>query len=158
MKLITNSKTLEMHFLRIQNEYSEYYWATAWAGVGSKPFENLRTLESKIKQIVVGIHFYQTHPDFIEQFLNNDSVKYIMQPDGTFHPKLFLFYNNDDNWELLIGSANFTNSAFTNNTEVTMIVTSKDKGAGNILWDAKKFIKAKWDKAIEFDDELLQKY
>jgi len=48
--------------------YENFYWATAWAGVGSTHFDNLLANKDKIKKIVVGIHFYQTHPDFIETF------------------------------------------------------------------------------------------
>ena len=95
MKLITDSKILEKQFLRLLDKYSEYYWLTAWASSKSASFDKLVKNKQKIKKIIVGIHFYQTHPDFIDTFLGSENVKYIKQPEGTFHPKIFLFYNNE---------------------------------------------------------------
>lgn len=158
MKLITEPTELQKKFLELQDDYSEYYWATAWAGVDSEAFEYLRTHEDKIKQIVVGISFHHTDPEFIDKFLENKLVKYDEQENGIFHPKLFLFLNSDSDWKLLIGSANFTNSAFTKNTEATMLVTSEDDGANKILLDTKKFINAQWDKAGYFNVDILEIY
>ena len=133
MKLITNSKTLEKQFLRLLDKYSKYYWLSAWASSKSAPFDKLVRNEQRIGKIVVGIHFYQTHPDFIETFIESKNVKYIKQPEGTFHPKIFLFYNNDNDWEILVGSANFTNAAFTVNTEISTLIKSTDLDAPEIL-------------------------
>ena len=80
MKLIINSIHLETEFKRLTKQYKSFYWATAWAGVGSKHFENLLANKDKIKKIVVGIHFYQTHPDFINTFLGNKNGQFVTQP------------------------------------------------------------------------------
>ena len=93
MKLITTAKELEKEFRRLTQQYENFYWATAWAGVGSKHFENLLANKDKIKKIVVGIHFYQTHPDFIETFLEHKNIQFVNQPQGTFHPKLYFPQN-----------------------------------------------------------------
>ena len=74
MKLITNSKTLEKQFLRLLDKYSKYYWLTAWASSKSTSFDKLVRNKQRIKKIIVGIHFYQTHPDFIETFLDSKNV------------------------------------------------------------------------------------
>ena len=93
LKLITTPTALETEFTRLIQEYNEFYWATAWAGINSKAFDALKVNNRKIKKIIVGIHFYQTHPDFIESFLTNGNMRFILQPAGTFHPKLYLFTN-----------------------------------------------------------------
>jgi HKD family nuclease len=126
MKLVTNSLELEKEFLRLLKQYKAFYWTAAWAGIGSPVYKELCNQEVKIKQLIIGIHFYQTHPDFIERFLKNKGVKFIKQPEGTFHPKLYLFYDSDSKWELIIGSANFTKQAFSRNTETSILFTSKD--------------------------------
>ena len=69
MRLITTATELEKEFRRLTKQYEHFYWATAWASSGSKLFNDLLTNKDKIQKIVVGIHFYQTHPDFIEAFL-----------------------------------------------------------------------------------------
>lgn len=48
-----------------------------------------------------------------------------MQPKGVFHPKVFLFWSKSG-WDLLIGSANLTKGALTENTELLLHITSKD--------------------------------
>ena len=96
MKLIISKAELENEFKRLTRQYKQFYWATAWAGATSKLFDELKSQQDKIQKIVVGIHFYQTHPDFIEAFINHDNIKFIKQPEGTFHPKLYVFYDSND--------------------------------------------------------------
>jgi hypothetical protein len=158
MKLIPNHKKLSSEFLRLLSDYNEYHWATAWAGINSEAFDQLVKNTSRIKKMLVGIHFYQTHPGFIETFLNHKQVKFFHQPDGTFHPKMYLFYNDDGNWEMIIGSPNFTHGAFGHNTEISMLVSSKDMGAAKVLKDARKFFDKQWQQAEYFDAEKLSGY
>ena len=158
MKLITDQNDLEKEFLRLTKKYQSFYWAAAWAGINSKPFDTLKTTEHKIKKIVVGIHFYQTHPDFIETFQKNKNVRYILQPEGTFHPKIFLFTNGDGDWELLVGSGNFTNGAFTTNKEAAILLTHKDDTSKEIYKQAKEFIEQAWIDGENFKDKELEKY
>ena len=158
MKIITTPGKLENEFLKLLDEYSNYYWTTAWASSKSKPFEKLVKNQKRINQIIVGIHFYQTHPEFIETFLDNENVKFIEQPQGTFHPKLFLFHNNDKDWKLIIGSANFTKSAFTQNTEISTLITPQDLNSNKVLESAFTFIKKTWNEAKYFTIDDLENY
>lgn len=158
MKLITDSKILEKEFLRLLDSYNDYYWLTAWASVNSKAFEKLDKNRDKIKQIVVGLHFYQTHPDFIERFLDLKSVRYIKQPEGTFHPKMFLFYNSKTDWEILIGSANFTHAAFKLNTEVSTLITSNDFTTNLTVSEVFEIINSVWADSNSFDKLELEAY
>ncbi len=158
MKLITNSKTLEKQFLRLLDKYSQYYWLTAWASSKSTSFDKLVRNKKRIKKIIVGIHFYQTHPDFIETFLDSKNIKYIKQPEGTFHPKIFLFYNNNNDWEILVGSANFTNAAFTVNTEIVTLIKSTDLNSTEILTETLNIINSTWLESKHFDTNELDDY
>lgn len=121
-------------------------------------FKKLIDNKGKIEKIVVGIHFYQTHPDFIESFLDEKAVRYIMQPEGTFHPKLFLFYNSNNDWEALIGRANFTHSAFNLNTEICSLISSKDKGSINVLSDIFNTMDLIWKESKRFNNDKLINY
>lgn len=158
MELLVNTKDLEDTFLTLMEKYSSYYWLTAWAGINSLPYEELSRNKIKIEKIVVGLHFYQTHPDFIESFLSSKKVKYIKQPDGTFHPKLYLFFNNRNDWALIVGSANFTNAAFTGNTEVSTLITSLDSDSSRVFEQAFKVIDEKWKEADYFSKSELLNY
>jgi hypothetical protein len=158
MKIITTPKKLENEFLKLLEKYSNYYWTSAWASSKSKPFEKLVKNHNRINKIVVGIHFYQTHPEFIETFLNNENVKFILQPQGTFHPKLFLFYNNNSDWRIILGSANFTKSAFTKNTEISTLISPQDLNSDKVLENALTFIEKTWNEAKYFSKDDLENY
>lgn len=158
MKLLINSTQLETEFKRLTKQYKSFYWATAWAGVGSKHFDDLLSNKDKIKKIVVGIHFYQTHPDFIQTFLGNKNVQFVNQPQGTFHPKLYLFHNTDIDWEIIVGSSNFTREAFNKNTEANTLVSSKDNNSEDFLQAAFKLIEESWKISKSFSDTNLLRY
>ena len=158
MKLIVTPKELQLEFKRLIHQYKNFYWATAWAGIPTNLFDNLISHQNKIKKIIVGIHFHQTHPDFIESFLGNDRLKFIKQPEGTFHPKVYLFHNSENQWELLIGSANFTGEAFSRNTEATALIKSGDTNSSSVLQTALDFIESNWGAAKKFTKPELAGY
>lgn len=158
MKLITTAKELEKEFRRLTEQYDHFYWSTAWASSGSKPFNDLLTNKGKIQKIVVGIHFYQTHPDFIEAFLNDKKVHFIQQPEGTFHPKLYLFADKTDKWEIILGSANFTTAAFSSNTEASLLITHKDSNSADTYNNAIKLVDKTFSDGKTFNKLDLEKY
>jgi len=157
MKLITKSDSFKKEFSRLIASYREYHWAVAWASHSAPFFTDLILNKSKIKKIVVGTHFYQTHPSFIQEFLDDTKVHFIQQPAGTFHPKIFLFYDNDQNWELLIGSANFTNEAFNRNSECGILFKS-DLSNNHILVEIKNVIQNAWAQGKTFNKTDLLNY
>ena len=158
MELLTKSEEIIKEFKRLINDYSEFYWTSAWAGVNFDCYNDLKTNNKKIKKIIIGIHFYQTHPDFIQEFLCNKCIKYIQQPDGTFHPKVYLFQNNQFEWELLIGSINFTSAGFQKNTETVALISNRDINAQNVYKNAMSFINNIWNKSTPFSKEELKNY
>lgn len=158
MKLIISSTELETEFERLTNQYSGFYWSTAWAGINSKHYSDLLNNKVKIKKIVVGIHFYQTHPDFIEEFRKNKNVQFVNQPQGTFHPKLYLFYNSDNDWEIIIGSSNFTKEGFNKNTEANTLVSCKDVNSVEYLKTALRLIDESWKMSKAFSETELIRY
>jgi len=158
MKLITTATELEKEFRRLTKQYNNFYWATAWASSSSKLFNDLLANKSKIHKIVVGIHFYQTHPEFIEVFLNDKKVHFIQQPEGTFHPKLYLFTDNSNKWEIIVGSANFTNEAFLRNTEASILLSNKDTNSADIFANAMKLVEETFADGKTFNKSDLDKY
>ncbi|HHB52327.1 MAG TPA: NgoFVII family restriction endonuclease [Saprospiraceae bacterium] len=94
--------------------------------------------------MIVGTHFYQTHPDFIKEFIESNKVRFIINSSGIYHPKFYLFSNNKKDWECLVGSANFTKSAFSKNSEVVIHINSLDNEDNNIFHSLKKSINDYW--------------
>lgn len=158
MKLIIKPQDLTKEFKRLINKYSSLKWATAWASAGSEVFDELVKSKYKIEKITVGIHFYQTHPDFIKEFIDDSTVRFIEQPKGTFHPKVYLFSNDEDNWELILGSANFTASAFSKNSEACILVNTDDLNAGEVYKIALEIINSSYEQGKIFNDADWENY
>lgn len=137
--------------------YGNYYWMVAWAGDHFFHVNELSENTDKIRQLVVGLHFYQTSPTFIQDFNPVYAVRFIKKTSGIFHPKVFLFVNNEKDWEVLIGSANLTRSAFNRNNEACVLMS-----AGEV--DSKFFQKIKdsidvvWQAGTKFSQSELADY
>lgn len=104
MKLLIKARETEKEFKRLINSHSEFYWASAWAGVNFDCFTELKRNKDETKKIVIGTLFDQTHPDFIKEFMKVEKVRFFRQESGTFHPKIYLFQNSKSEREILIGS------------------------------------------------------
>ena len=155
MKLISEPKELMSLFQKNLKWCERLSFASAWAS----PIVGLseKLLDAKIKQGVVGIHFYQTDPRFIERFIDDDRVKFIMQTSGTFHPKMYLFEKGKE-WRMIVGSANFTNAAFSKNSEVGIIMTDADDSDGTVLIKAKNILVTYRKGAESFDRKKFESY
>lgn len=143
MKLISSSVELKSTFIELMGAYSNISFATAWASMPKGLIEKLLESKVKIHKGVVGMHFYQTDPAFLEHFVDDSRVKTIWQSNGTFHPKMYLFYNSRNDWTLIIGSLNFTESAFSINTEAAFLVSAKE-ASSDIFVGAHEFIDRNW--------------
>ena len=155
MKLISEPKELMSLFQKNLKWCERLSFASAWAS----PIVGLseKLLDAKIKQGVVGIHFYQTDPRFIERFIDDERVKFIMQTSGTFHPKMYLFENGKE-WRMIVGSANFTNAAFSKNSEVGVLMTDADDSDGSVLIKAKNILVTYRKGAESFDRKKFESY
>src|SRR5437870_3840781 len=108
MKMLTTTAEVNAELICLIRACSSCQVAVAWASVGFKAFDLLAKNAKKIERMVVGIHFYQTHPDFIETFLTHPNIRFVLNPDGVFHPKVYLFEKSGGEWECVVGSLNFT--------------------------------------------------
>ncbi len=158
MKLIIKPSYLTKEFKRLIKKYNTFQWATAWASAGNEVFGDLLENRFKIEKITVGIHFYQTHPDFIKEFIEDETVHFIEQPEGTFLPKVYLFSNDENDWELIIGSANFTASALSKNTEVCVLLNAKDSNAEEVYESALQIINSSFDQGKIFSELDWENY
>lgn len=158
MKIISSPKKIDKTLVSLIRKHDKYYIATAWASVGFDAFQELYAHKENIKKMVVGLHFYQTHPNFIQQFRDIKKVKYVLNSSGIYHPKFYLFVNNKNDWECLIGSANFTKSALSENSEVVIHLTSKDEDSKRVYKSLKKIIKEYWITSELMNEDELNNY
>lgn len=128
MKLITTNAGLRVNLARLIKKYPNVAFAVAWASAGTDVFNELKKNRSNIHKAVIGTHFYQTHPDVLDVFTDSEKVRFMLQPKGVFHPKVYLFWDKRE-WELLIGSANLTAGAMNQNSEVMTLISSASSDA-----------------------------
>lgn len=150
VKLISTNAALKSNLLRLISDYDHISFGTAWASAGTDVFAELVKAKSKIASGVIGTHFYQTHPDVLDEFVESDHVRFVLQPQGVFHPKVFAFWT-DERWEVLIGSANLTAGAINKNTELTTLLTHKD-GSPELLHDVLDIIEGYGGRSILQED------
>lgn len=158
MKVLTTSAEISRELLRLIEECSSCDVAVAWAATGFKAFDLLAKHSPKISRMVVGTHFYQTDPQFIENFLNHPHVRFIMRTDGVFHPKAYLFSKAPGEWECLIGSPNFTRGGCGLNDEMAVLITNRDAGAQAALEDVKGRMDAYWGESSSISQDELKVY
>lgn len=158
MKVISEASEIDSVLASLMERYKHYYIATAWASVGANSIAKLLENKDKIKKMIVGTHFYQTHPDFIKEFIESKNVNFILNSSGIFHPKFYLFVNNQNDWECLIGSANLTKSALSKNSEVVLHVESSDNTDNNIYESLRDTINEYWENAEPMTSEEYHNY
>lgn len=143
MELFTDVKKLTEKFIQLSEQYKYIAFATAWATSQHPAFQKLLepNIVEKIKFSTIGLHFYQTEPKVLYDFKENENIHFIQQTNGVFHPKTYLFWNNETDWTVLIGSANFTNGAFNGNNTESMICISSNTSNLSFFNELKDFLK-----------------
>ena len=121
--ILDSHARLMKEFHRCCGTYPTLDIAVAWLGNprNGEPFRPLRGIASKTR-VVAGVAFFQTHPEGIRWFIDNDADIRIFENGGVvFHPKIYLF-QKPKGFALFVGSSNFTNSGFTKNQETNCLI------------------------------------
>lgn len=146
MKLITTNAELKSNLSRLTKKYPNIAFAVAWASAGTEIFEELSANRNRIHKAVIGTHFYQTHPDVLDTFVESNNVRFILQPRGVFHPKIYIFWN-EKHWEVLMGSANLTAGALNRNSEAMLLFSNADQDDSSLKNEVIDLIENYWDEA-----------
>lgn len=157
MKLITDSKDLTRTISQLMSKHKEMDWAVAWASTHNPIFKLLTESKNKIGKMVIGTHFYQTDPEFIEYWINDKRVRFVLATDGVFHPKVYLF-GNESKWDCVIGSANFTKGAFSANDEACIHLCDTDLGSEKIFREVQSLIHDYWERSYSLTTEYIVNY
>jgi HKD family nuclease len=143
MLLTTSGSALRRELIKLIEKHDNVAIAVAWASAGTDVYEALRKNKNKIHRVVIGTHFYQTHPDVLEDFIGCNEVRFVLQPQGVFHPKAYLFWGKKS-WDILVGSANLTAGAMGRNSEL-MIHISSTGSPSDIHLQLKNQIEEYWE-------------
>ncbi len=146
MKLIAANEALAETLSRLIKTYPHAALAVAWASSGNPVFTLLKRHSDRVTRAVIGTHFYQTHPDVLDAFLGTQNIRFVLQPTGVFHPKVYAFWN-DRKWEALIGSANLTTGAMSTNSEAMVLLAGSEGATPSIKDDIVSLINDYWSTA-----------
>ena len=91
MRLFADGNELREEFLKALDWCDSVSFAVAWASSRNVIFKALLTHKAKIQEGIIGLNYYQTDPDVLDTFLEDEAVRFIMQEGGVFHPKIYLF-------------------------------------------------------------------
>lgn len=157
MKLITTNNILRGNLSRLVKGYPNLAFAVAWASANTSIFEQIINNKSQIQKAVIGTHFWQTHPNVLDVFVDSQNVRFMLQPKGVFHPKVFLFWDSN-RWEALIGSANLTEAALTYNSEVMLLVSDSDESASTLKDQIIALVAEYWSSAVTVSKDKALSY
>lgn len=158
MQLLTSNTNLSSTLARLLRRCVRTRWAVAWASTHAPEFELLFQQRSKISQLTVGTHFYQTHPDFIEAFIEHPNGQFILSPGGVFHPKVYYFEHEQGRWDCIVGSANFTKAGFSCNIESGIWLSENDVGATELRSKLVSALDSYKTLGTQLSPENLQEY
>ena len=144
-RIITNLKELSKLFIDYCDKYQYISFVTAWAGKSNAIIDALYRNKNKIVHSSVGLQFYQTDPEFIDRFWEVEEIQYCKNNStDIFHPKAYLFYNEDGSkWAVIIGSSNLTSGGFARNKECNVLLTSETDDE-EVFKSAKTMIENYW--------------
>lgn len=157
MELIDDPKVLRKSLVRCIERHDQIWFATAWASADTDFYRCLRANAAKIKKGVIGIHFFQTDPDVLDDFVGSKSVRFMLQPDGVFHPKTVLFGSKGE-WDAFVGSANLTKGGLGRNAELTVRLSSDDDDDKAMSSHARRAIEGWFGQAETMDEERARRY
>jgi len=157
MRLVHDAAALASTLERLIRTSDAVSVAVAWASSHTPAFKQLVKAAPRLKRVVIGTHFYQTDPAVLAAFVGSNPVRFILQPAGVFHPKIYLFQKRAT-WTLMVGSANFTSGALTVNSEAMLELTDADPSADEVKVECENLIETYWKRAKSVTDAEVQRY
>lgn len=156
MKLITDRTKLARELTRCIANHDRLSFAVAWA-TRTKVYDTLLARRDAIESGVVGTHFYQTDPQVLDDFSDDGRVRFVLQPSGVFHPKIFLF-RSGRRFDAFVGSANLTHGAMSRNSEAVMHLSQDDEGAVSVRDELAEAIRTYHGMGRKVQDEDVDVY
>ena len=163
-ELIINSKNTNLlnELKQSLKQCKSFYFSVAFINYSGIQLllDTLKEVEDKgVKgKIITTTYLNFTEPkalEKIQEFDNIDMKIFIADKEVGFHTKVYIF-ENEDNYKIIIGSSNITQSALKSNIEWNVKVISKEDSP--FIQDVLKEYNNLWNMSSELNDEVLQAY
>ena len=152
---ILETKEMVIKMKRLMDNYDEYYWAVAWASSKIALADELIQRKHKVKQIIVGIDFDQTDPEFLDMMASVSTSRVAIYPAGTFHPKVY-YFQSKRRAAAIVGSANFTRGGTEVNVEVSVLMEGKSEDEQ--LKSIKNIVSKLWKRGEKITHDFVSQY
>lgn len=163
-QLIINSRhsNLLNELKKSLKECKSFYFSVAFINYSGVQLllDTFKELEEKaIKgKIITTTYLNFTEPkalEKIQEFSNIDMKIFIADREKGFHTKVYIFENEND-YKIIIGSSNITQSALKSNIEWNVKIVSKEEEP--FIKDALREYNNLWKMSSDLNDEVLQRY
>ncbi|RZG43279.1 phospholipase D family protein [Acinetobacter wuhouensis] len=157
MEILDNPTLIRKKLIALFTQCERLFFAVAWATHNHDLFKSLEKHPDRIALGFVGLHFYQTSPEFIEHFSNHKNINFVDPTNNAvFHPKVYVF-ELENKYAVIIGSANMTTGALTKNHELCTLwyAEKNDQTVKSLMQSIRSFSTLKLAK---IDNEWLELY
>ncbi|GAA3648829.1 DEAD/DEAH box helicase [Asaccharospora irregularis] len=163
-QLIINSRhsNLLNELKKSLKECKSFYFSVAFINYSGVQLllDTFKELEEKaIKgKIITTTYLNFTEPkalEKIQEFSNIDMKIFIADREKGFHTKVYIFENEND-YKIIIGSSNITQSALKSNIEWNVKIVSKEEEP--FIKDVLREYNNLWKMSSDLNDEVLQRY
>lgn len=138
--------------IRLIHQCIKFDVAVAWASPNAV-VEAMLAAHSKLGQVVIGTHMYQTDPVVLRKFMPHAGARCLPPNGRLFHPKVYLF-ELPKTVAMVVGSHNLTGGAFGGkNVEVSVLFECSAEDAAVI--DLISFVKSSWRSAERIDEDTF---
>lgn len=163
-KLIVNSDkgNLLRELVKSMSECERFYFSVAFIN-----FSGLQLLLDPLKEaenrgirgkIITSTYLNFTDAKALEklrEFNNVDLKVFVADKEIGFHTKAYIF-ENKDNYKVIIGSSNITQSALKSNIEWNVEIITKENG--RFIQDVLKEYDYLWNRSAEANQDFIQRY
>lgn len=163
-KLITNSEkgNLLNELIKSINECEKFYFSVAFVNFSGIQLllDTLKNAERKGVQgkIITSTYLNFTDPKALQkvkEFNNIDLKVFVTDKELGFHTKVYIFENRD-NYKIIIGSSNITQSALKSNIEWNVEIISKE--GAPFVKDVLREYGQLWDYSNIVDNDFIHTY
>ena len=126
------------------------------SGVRALRAEIVRLCDSGGVRMICSFDMGITDPEAVRELKNiGAEVRIFQAKRGSFHPKVWLFEGPNQQWNCLVGSANFTAGAMFNNVEVSILLEN-----GDVARQARDMFNKLWgsEECHTVDDDALTQW
>lgn len=156
MKLLPAGTETASTIVSLIKKSQSVQFSMAWATVNNPVYKSLLVNLDKITASTLGISGYATAPKCLTDFTDSQTVRFAIQKNGLFHPKVYLF-ERTKSWDLILGSANMTTGGLQHNSEVMVHLTGQDM-QDPFFQDIKLRLNSYHSDAVIMDEDTATKY